>query len=547
MPGRMEGERVNGQSVVTAEQIGQAAKYDPQLRIPVRPRVRRGLVITVGADETVVEGGVKRQLFRGRSATELLPRLLDLADGQRDHAALAAELDVPEDIVFKSVSLLWTCGVVEEAAPAEFAADSVPEPLADVLSRLGDSTGTNPAWEHAVARLRSAQVEAFGEPALVAMLQAELGDALTVRAADGPLPQPNTTLVVCLGTPDAALADYCWDKSIPLLRLRVHGRRAILGPLVQPGMTPCLDCLASEDQSDERQPVAGDVRLAVALFARELFALISRAVQSVLPVRWRSVDLGTLGYSEISAATRPGCGRCSVAQGPPAERASLAARYEAAVALPPKAFADLKAHQMHYKPSNLALQQNARSWPVAPIVPLPAPPLERLEGTSTGTAASLGSAELSLLLAMMAGIQGRTDRRVYRWTASGGNIGSVTAYVAIRQVDGIEPGIYGYALAEHRLAWLSPDIGAVEGDAPVTVVLTGDFPKVAQKYGAFALRIVLLDSGCAQATTREVARALGVPMRLRPSWDDAAIAQALGIRTEGEFVTAVIDLGSASE
>lgn len=108
---------MKGESVITAEQIGQAARHDPQLRVPVRPRVRRGLVVTVGAGEVIVEGGPKRQLFRGRSATELLPRLLELSDGQRDHAALAAELGVPEEIVFKSLSLLWTCGVVEEGTP----------------------------------------------------------------------------------------------------------------------------------------------------------------------------------------------------------------------------------------------------------------------------------------------------------------------------------------------------------------------------------------------------------------------------------------------
>jgi len=417
-----------------------------------------------------------------------------------------------------------------------------PDTLADVLSRLGDSTGANPAWEQAAARLQAARVEAFGDPALIRMLQGELADSLRVQAAEGSTPQPATTLAICFGEPGAALAGHCWEKNIPLLRLRLAGRRAILGPLVHPAYTPCAECLTAEDPIDEREPVAGDAPLAVALFAREVFALISRAVPSVLPVRWRSVDLDTLAYSEHSSATRPGCPRCSIAEEATVGRASLAARYEAAVALPPKPFADVKAHQAHYKPSNMALQQRSKSWPVAPIVPLPRPPLERLETPSPG-AATLGGEELSLLLMMMAGIQQRTEQRVYRWTASGGNIGSVTPYVVIRDVAGFEPGIYGYALAEHRLARLSPHAEEVPEDAPVTLMLTGDFPKVAQKYGAFALRIVLLDSGCAQATARSVARALGLRLRPRFTWNDEAISRALGTQLDSEPITAVLDLG----
>jgi SagB-type dehydrogenase family enzyme len=128
-------------------------------------------------------------------------------------------------------------------------------------------------------------------------------------------------------------------------------------------------------------------------------------------------------------------------------------------------------------------------------------------------------------------------------TESGGNIGSVTAYAVVRDVPGLAPGVYGYVAAEHRLARLSSRADAVPGDRPLSIVLTGDFPKVARKYSAFALRIVLLDSGCAQATAREAARTLGVGCALRPLWDDDAIAAALGINPDMEPITAVIDLG----
>ncbi|WNM29185.1 hypothetical protein RKE30_01580 [Streptomyces sp. Li-HN-5-11] len=547
-------------SMMTAETVGSAARFDPQLRIPVRPRLRRGLVVSTEADQVVVTGPPKKQLFRGRSATQLLPGLLDLLDGQSTHARLAAELGVPEEVVFKALSLLWTCGVVEEGPPpgteGEAAAD-VDDRLADYLSRVGSATEVNPCWERAALRLRTAEIEIFGDPALATLLRDELTGSMPVTLGTGDTPSERATLAVwadaggsgleaVAGTGTHTLAEHCWDKGVPLLRLSVRGRRASLGPLVDPRTTPCLDCLTAEDEDDHRTAVAGDPELAVALFARDLFAAVSRTTPTPLPMRWRLVDLETLGQRDTSSATRPGCPRCSVAEGPVLQRAAPATRFEASVAMPPKEFADLKAHQMHYKPSNLALQRVSRTWPVAPAVELPPPDHDRLNRTDlTSAVARPGPDTLSLLLSVTAGIKDDRPDKVARWTASGGNIGSVTAYAVVRDVPGLAPGIYGYVATEHRLARLSSRADAVPGDRPLSLVLTGDFPKVARKYSAFALRIVLLDSGCAQATAREAARVLGIGFGLRPCWDDDVIAAALGINPDMEPVTAVIDLGDA--
>jgi SagB-type dehydrogenase family enzyme len=217
------------------------------------------------------------------------------------------------------------------------------------------------------------------------------------------------------------------------------------------------------------------------------------------------------------------------------------------VAIPPRAFADLKAHQAHYKPSNLALQRGFRSWPLAQRVPLPSPELARLSGgPTTQVGAAVDADALALVLATAAGLKGAGGEKVDRWTAAGGNIGSVTAYVGVRDCPGIAAGLYAYVAADHRLARLGDCPPGLADDSPLTVVLTGDYRKVAQKYAAFALRIVLLDSGCAQSTLRRVARRLGVRVRGREQWDDDEIASALGVAPDVEPVTAVIDLGEQS-
>lgn len=548
--------------MITAESIGAAARFDPQLRIPRRPRVRRGLVISTEPDQVVVTGTPKKQMFRGRSAADLLPALLTLLDGARTHAEIAAALERPEESVFKAVSLLWASGVIEEGPPRTGGTDrpatstaATDGRLADFLSRVGSATEANASWEQAAARLRGARVEVFGDPDLAALLREELAGSVAVSVAapavphDNTLPSQDTTLVVWAehdGATDdrgrTRLADHCWDKGVPLLRLRVHGRGAALGPLVDPRTTPCLECLSVQDPADDDRPQRpADRRLAAALLAHDLFAAVSRTTPSPLPLRWRVVDLETLAHKDTSSPTRPGCPRCCATPGPLTERAALATRFEASVAMPPKEFADLKAHQMHYKPSNLALQRVSRTWPVAPAVQLPSPGYDRLAHEEDDT--PLDAHALSLLLAVTAGIKTDGEERVSRWTASGGNIGSVIAYAVIRDVAGLAPGVYGYVPTEHRLARLASATTGIGGAAPATLVLTGDFPKVARKYSAFALRIVLLDGGCAQATARAAARTLGIGLTPRPRWDDDAVASALGISPDVEPVTAVIDLG----
>jgi len=263
-----------------------------------------------------------------------------------------------------------------------------------------------------------------------------------------------------------------------------------------------------------------------------------------------TADLARMSTSVRSGATRPGCPLCSVLATPGGELrpAGIAARYEAAVALPPRRFADLKAHQMHYKPANVALQRGHRTWPTAPRTGLPEPKWERLAGPEA-TAVDLDT--LSVLLMAAAGWrEDRTDR-VLRWTASGGNIGSPIGYLVAREVDGLAPGVYGYLAPTHELALLreladlaesGPVVERVCGSAPAALVLTADLARVAHKYGAFGLRVVLLDGGCALATVLAAAQASGLSARPEPEWDDTGLAALLDLELTTEPVTGVVRL-----
>jgi bacteriocin biosynthesis cyclodehydratase domain-containing protein len=598
--------------VLTAEQTGAAALRDPQLSVPELPRLRRGVAVHPVNEGLVVEGLPAPQVFRGKSATALLPRLLPLLDGTRNCAALAEELGMTARAVFKALSLLWMCGVIEDTPPPAGeqagAGSAVAAELADYLSRMGDSTGANACWEQGALRLATARVALFGDGHTATALAEELAPSARVTRVtwpDGALPE-GTTLAVTAGLPRAelpAVAAACRVRDVPLVRIAVFDGHARLGPFVHPRYTPCLECLLAEEAgTDDGSPSGGygeetgeeAAALTAALAAHDLFGFLSRSVPSPYPNQWRTVALDDLKQRRHSGATRPGCPSCSaiprgVAEGRdpnpgpgPApgpglgqglEPAPLAARYEAFIGFPPHEYMDLKGHQQHYKPSNLALQRQEKTWPVCPRIELPTPDLARLTGQPyeqepPARDAACDEGTLSLLLAAVAGIKGgntgntgntgstgnadNTDNTdssaglLRRWTPSGGNIGSVLAHLAVRDVPGLEPGIYGYVPSGHRLALLALGTGALDGvpgRGPATLVLSGNLGKVAKKYHSFALRVTLLDAGCAAATLRRVCRTLGLPRSPVRRWDERAVTGALGVDPRVEPVTAVIDLG----
>jgi bacteriocin biosynthesis cyclodehydratase domain-containing protein len=573
------------EDLINAVTMAQAAQYDPQFAVPVRPRVRRGVVVRRHADRLICDGTAIRHVLSGADATRLVPMLLPLLDGARGHDDLATQTGLDPSAVSAVLALLWTCGVIEEATPTP-APDTtwVPDHLADFLSRVGDITAANAAWEQAAHRLDTARVEVFGDADLVASLRSAVGTSMRLRIGAGGRPSPDTTLVL-LATVDEVvmpedqdLADRCWQASLPLLRVDLSGRVVQMGPYVDPRLGACLDCLihtseapldTAESAEYPAEPTPGvesapgsepgradDLVLAGALAAADLVGLHSRATRVPLPGRWSQVDLDQMAAVHLTGTTRPGCPTCSNEPDVTLRQPPLCARYEAAVALPAHEFADRKAHQAHYQPANVALQRGHKTWPGAPREKLPEPDLTRLEAawptrpttaTEPGDDPAAGHADLealSILLAIGAGWQEDRPERVRRWTASGGNIGSVVAHLVAWDLSDLAPGVYGYIPATHELALLRrgrPGIPA-PADATATLVLTAALPRVAYKYGPFGLRIVLLDAGCAQAAISAATQVLSLQSRWATRWADEAIAECLGTDCDAEPVTAVLHL-----
>ena len=581
-------------SVMRAGDVGRAARRDLQFRIPRKPVVRLGLRARPDEGGWIVDGARKSQVLGGAFAREHMGPLLEACDGTRTLDEIGEATGIGPQAAFEAVSLLWTGGIVEEGDTEPAPSEPAPE-LARLLSRLGDSTGVNDSWQDAARRLAAARVAVVGDAELAGEMVAALEPTLPDVRLDG-APRQGDTLVVLIETIDFSdrseeVARRCRQDGIPLLRVRAEHEAVTIGPYVDESFSPCLACASADEPELGPRPDAARRDIVIGLAARAVAALIARATVTHLPGDARRTDLATFTYSDRPVVSRPGCPICSVAgQGetpvPVAPSAPVGARYEQSVAIPPAAFVDSKGHQQHYKPSNLRLQREFRDWPVCPRTQLPPADLGRLDqpwpvvhpigsGGDADAAARPTLSELATILALSVGVReplgtGSTDpgaadaaqtplsAKLRRWTAAGGNIGSVTAYVLVPEsgeageVGGeqLAPGTYVYIERDHALALIGPAPSASETDVVpdgvgVRIVLTGNVDKVARKYFSFALRIAVQDCGCSFEVIRLVADALGVPLLARARWDEQRIARALGTDPAREPACIVVDLGGS--
>ena len=580
-------------SVMRAGDVGRAARRDLQFRIPRKPVVRLGLRARPDEGGWIVDGARKSQVLGGAFAREHMGPLLEACDGTRTLDEIGEATGIGPQAAFEAVSLLWTGGIVEEGDTEPAPGDPPPE-LARLLSRLGDSTGVNDSWQDAARRLAAARVAVVGDAELAGEMVAALEPTLPEVRLDS-APRRGDTLTVLVETADSVarspeVARRCREEDIALLRVRAEQEAVTVGPYVDESFSPCLACACADEPEigPRPEPVRHDI--IVGLAARAVAALIARATVTHLPGDARRTDLATFTYSDRPVVSRPGCPICSVAGAgeepvPVAPSAPVGARYEQSVAIPPAAFVDSKGHQQHYKPSNLRLQREFRDWPVCPRTQLPPADLGRLDqpwpvvhpigGGDADAAVRPTLSELATILALSVGVReplgtGSTDpgaadaaqtplsAKLRRWTAAGGNIGSVTAYVLVPasgeagEVGGeqLAPGTYVYIERDHALALIGPAPSASETDVVpdgvgVRIVLTGNVDKVARKYFSFALRIAVQDCGCSFEVIRLVADALGVPLLARARWDEQRIARALGTDPAREPACIVVDLGGS--
>jgi SagB-type dehydrogenase family enzyme len=155
--------------------------------------------------------------------------------------------------------------------------------------------------------------------------------------------------------------------------------------------------------------------------------------------------------------------------------------------------------------------------------------------------------DLSLLLHHSAGITHRRGGLDLRAAPSSGALFPAEVYVAVRQVGGIEPGLYHYDPRDHALTRLSntePTHDALGhlSSAPATLMVSAVFARTGAKYGHRAYRYALADVGHLLENVRVAAAERGLTAAMLTAFDDGAVAQTLSLDPSQEAPIALIPL-----
>jgi putative peptide maturation dehydrogenase len=174
--------------------------------------------------------------------------------------------------------------------------------------------------------------------------------------------------------------------------------------------------------------------------------------------------------------------------------------------------------------------------------------------------------ELATLLHSVWGAHGSAplahgDVAIRKTSPSGGGLHPVEVYPFVRNVDGVEPGIYHYRSGDHELVRLKALSGhaclellerATAGqwyfaDADVAFVMTARFARSFWKYRHHAkiLRAILLEAGHLSQTFYLVCTQLGLGPYITAAVDDAELERALELDPLFEAPVAVCGCGRA--
>lgn len=528
---------------IDAVSMLRAARNDPEMAIPQRPAFIPGGVVVAVPDGLVVDGGAARQLLNGSAATTLVPKMIGLLDGTRSPAQIAAELDVPPVQVEAAVALMAACGLIVASLDRP---DDVDPDVAAALTRHLDTTKrwSSAAQAYGAAADQPAYVVDSGELArLVAQSLTSCGDKVFLvdslqQAAVG------GQIVLVDAAVDLLHEAVEWAShaggSVRACGMRLG--RAWVAPALARQST-CADCLlAALDVAGLIGPSDSEgqeLRLAGGLIALEI---LHERLGIGRPLASNSLlvhDLAGGQTTQQLVVRTPGCVGCGI----PGERArpQWPFIYDQAAVFPARNQVAMKGHQMHYQPSNLALQWSSRSFSHSQH--------QRFAATDDWQHPEDSRAQLGALMRFAFGLRQIGEiSQVRRYAPTGGNLGSPEGIVIVRDVAGVNPGAYYYLPFSDELAVLGEYhddelLAAIpDADFQAAVVITAALGRVQKKYNALALRICLLDAGAAVSQMKHAAKALGLAVAHLEHWDDTALAGLLGNDPEQHPVMAILEV-----
>lgn len=565
-------------------------------RFGAGPRLCRDLAVVVSAAGLVIEGGSRQHVFRGRAATEVLPRLLPLLDGSRDAAGLADTLGITPVQVNQVLDLLTESGLVEAAASAELPAAADLTAAADPavlswFSRNLPESGGHACAEDVLAALADTTVVVVAVPdiadrLLLDLTGAGIGRIVVVDGAAASFPELDgrqsrvlsvivtSDAVADAGSPEVErtrlrMAKWAAEANVPVLNVAWTNGFLDIGPVSVAGFSACPNCArrSSRDAAviaSTAASASGSVDLAAGLAAAELVALVARLPSAADPrtmARISTTDFGSDSFWVVPYEDCDSCVGLAQRHTDPAHD-QFTDVFEWSVQELPSAVSPGRVIPPWEMERILALKRRRPTLPTLPRQPLP-PAVLRAPGyfgipagSDTPRAARPDLDLWATLLRQTAGFHAASVASSavspHRWAPSGGGLASVELFVIGEAgMAGLPGTVFRYDDLTHSLLAVRDDhielAQVVEGTdletagAMAVTVFVAAHNRLATKYREYAYRVDHLDAGCASTQFTAVARAHGLAPRFATRWD-GRIAEVLGLARDDQFVTAVAAL-----
>ena len=503
--------------------VARAVYADPELQrhFPTHPRLNSGVqAVPFGRDGVLLLGGESDVVMHGAGLRHLLNDLLPLLNGEREAERIAEDLGRPVADVETLLGNLFFNGLLEDGPAFGLSSQS---PTLEFLGQFCDATRLNRNRYLAFDRLCRATFALLGPDDVVHGVAGDLretgAEALVCQKADD-MPAGGA---FCIGFhtkegEDAvgSFFDLAYRRGNDALYVGFGHDEWQLGPLQIAGHS--LQYGDWKEQAATLGQARRASRVAVALATQHAVCVAAGVTSASLLDRFTRFGGGrttTRTLERITSATKEG-------------RDIFA--YLSAVAQPPSRFLPPKSYQLHYQEANVRLSAE----PLPRLTGCVSVPLPRDGDPIPTDRKSFGVRLLGRILRTAFGYRGgpRSQERV---APTGGNLSSPVAFLVVREVEGVAPGIYRYNGRTHALEKMA---GALDiptrilermGTAQVYVITFGDLVRVRSKYGAYALSVVGYDSGVAMQYVRSVCSVVGLPQRELPFVDGGLLSACLGL------------------
>jgi SagB-type dehydrogenase family enzyme len=570
-------------SPITARRMGQVVQSDLQFHLPQMPRFSPAFEVISAEDHFVIHGAEELVIIRGKTSAILL-KILPMLDGSRDLDQLCDHFrELSREAMLDCLALLYSRGLLEDAV-VECTLDTSefdPEILA-YFQRQQDTTRNHVSASQGMKKLADLHMGIYTNYEDVGLLQEGLLQAgigkVTLLSYGSDIRITNEKFILAMVTGKLTdlrleeLAEACTQQRIPWLLSLTCGHTGLLGPYFDSVETACYACFEELQRDtvefrDNTGSFVHEMDMWTQYTILEVCNFISGLGPSITGMDYMVLNLSNWHGFKRRVPRRPGCKNCLPIEGVTPSLPPLPMQYEYEVQFPSKLFSTPKAHQAHYKTSNIVLSQETKQYDNYPVVPLGKRSIEDCHNVSRLLYHDLkaeDNTELSLdilssILLCGAGIRdihqqvGFNEQKVQRYLPTGGNLGSVQIYILLSGVKDMEDGIYYYQPQLHALHYIAPlreptnliqaligtDIGSFES----LIVTTGALDRVQKKYSAFAYRVIHLDTGVSYAQMQIAAASFGILLSPLSQWNEAKWCELLQIDPMKEPITGVYTLG----